>query len=190
MSDLLTTLWTVAHQALLSMGFPRQEHWSGLPFPSPGHLHNPGIKSTSPTLAGRFFTTEPPGLPRKDIVVQSPSCVWLFMTPWTAALQTSLSLTISWNLPKFISIELVMPPKHLLLCHPLLLSSLFPSIRVFSIVYRSSLPFLPPVDHVLSELSTVTRPNGVALHAMACSFTELHKLLHHNKAVTHEEEKV
>ena len=99
MSDLLTTLWTVAHQALLSMGFPRQEHWGGLPFPSPGHLHNPGIKSNSPTLVGRFFTTEPPGLPRKDIVVQLPSCVWLFVTPWTAALQISLSLTISWNLP-------------------------------------------------------------------------------------------
>ena len=47
-----------------SMGFPRQEYWSPLPFPSPGNLPNPGIKSTfpvSPALAGRFFTTEPPG---------------------------------------------------------------------------------------------------------------------------------
>ena len=55
---------SVAQQALLSMGFPRQEYWSGLPFPSPGDLPSPGIKFTSPALAGRFFTTEPPGKPR------------------------------------------------------------------------------------------------------------------------------
>ena len=55
------TPWTVAHQALLSMGFPRQEHWSGLPFPLPGDVPNPGITPTSPELAGGFVTTEPPG---------------------------------------------------------------------------------------------------------------------------------
>ena len=55
--------WTVAHQALLSMGFPRQEYRSGLPFPSPGDLPDPGIKPSSPALAGRFFTTEPLGKP-------------------------------------------------------------------------------------------------------------------------------
>ena len=54
---------TVAGQNPLSMGFPRQEYWSGLPFPSPGELPNPGVKPASPTLAGRFFTTEPPGKP-------------------------------------------------------------------------------------------------------------------------------
>ena len=55
--------WTVAHQAPLTMGFSRQEHWSGLPCPPPGDLPNPGIKlasSMSPALAGRFFTTVPP----------------------------------------------------------------------------------------------------------------------------------
>ena len=54
------TLCTVAHQASLSMGFSRLEYWSGLPFPSPGNLPDPGIgpgSSTSPALAGRFFTT-------------------------------------------------------------------------------------------------------------------------------------
>ena len=55
------TPWTVAHQASLSMGFSRQEYWSGLPFPSPEDLSDPGIKLISPALAGRFFTTEPPG---------------------------------------------------------------------------------------------------------------------------------
>ena len=48
-------------QAPLSMGFPRLEYWSGLPFLSPGDLSNPGIKPVSPALAGGFFTTEPPG---------------------------------------------------------------------------------------------------------------------------------
>ena len=56
-----------------------------------------------------------------------------FVTPWTAADQASLSITNSWNLPKLMSIELVMPSNHLILCHPLLLpSSIFPSNRVFS----------------------------------------------------------
>ena len=56
---------TVAHQAPLSMGFPRQDYWSGLPFPSPGDLLNPGIKPVSPALAGKFFTTEPPEKPKE-----------------------------------------------------------------------------------------------------------------------------
>ena len=65
--------------------------------------------------------------------VQSLSCVWLFVTPWIAACQGSLSITNSRSLPKFMSIESVMPSNHLILCHPLLLlPSLFPSIRVFS----------------------------------------------------------
>ena len=62
-SDSFETLWTVAHQAPLSMGFSRQEYWNGLPFPSPGDLPSPGITSMSPVLAGGFFTTEPPGSP-------------------------------------------------------------------------------------------------------------------------------
>ena len=51
------TTWTVAHQGPLSLGFSRQEYWSGLPFPSPGDLPDPGIEHTSPELAGRFFIT-------------------------------------------------------------------------------------------------------------------------------------
>ena len=56
-----TMLWTVAHQASLSMRFPRQEYWSGLPFPSGGDHPNPGIKPMFSALAGGFITTEPPG---------------------------------------------------------------------------------------------------------------------------------
>ena len=62
----LATLWTVASQAPLSMGFPRQEYSSGLQFPAPGDLPNLGIELVSPVspeLAGGFFTTEPPGKP-------------------------------------------------------------------------------------------------------------------------------
>ena len=65
--------------------------------------------------------------------VQWLSPVWLFVTPWTAACQASLSITNSWSLLKLMSIESVMPSNRLILCHPfLLLPSIFPSIRVFS----------------------------------------------------------
>ena len=57
------TPWTVAHQAPLSVEFFRQESWSGLPFPFPGALPYPGTEPESLALAGRFFTTEPPGSP-------------------------------------------------------------------------------------------------------------------------------
>ena len=60
---LFVTTQTVACQAPPSRGFPRQEYWSGLPFPSPGDLPNPGMEPASPALAGRFFITEPPGKP-------------------------------------------------------------------------------------------------------------------------------
>ena len=63
MSDSSVTPWTIACQAPLSTGFPRQEYWSGLPFPSSGDLPNPGFEPMSPALAGRFFTTEPPRKP-------------------------------------------------------------------------------------------------------------------------------
>ena len=67
------------------------------------------------------------------VVLQLLSYVQLFVTPWTAAHQASLSFTISLSLLKLMSIELVMPSNHLILCHPLLLlPSIFPSIRVFS----------------------------------------------------------
>ena len=64
--------------------------------------------------------------------VQSLSHVRLFVIPWTAARQASLSITNSQSLLKLLSIELVMPSNHLILCHPLLPPSIFPSIRVFS----------------------------------------------------------
>ena len=63
MSDSATP-WTVAHQASLSVGFPRQEYWSGLPVPSPGDLPDSGIKPGSPALAGGYFTAELPGKPQ------------------------------------------------------------------------------------------------------------------------------
>ena len=59
--QLFATLWTVAYQVPLSMGFSRQEYWSGLPFPSPGDLSDPWIEPASPALASEFFTTEAPG---------------------------------------------------------------------------------------------------------------------------------
>ena len=63
---LFATPWTVAHQAPLSMGFSRQEYWSGLLCSPPGDLPDPGMKPASPALAGGLLTTEPLGRPKKD----------------------------------------------------------------------------------------------------------------------------
>ena len=94
----------------------------------------------------RVLTAGPPGKPLHTLrmvnfcymnlqfsSVQLLSRVWLFVTPWTAAHHTSLSITNSWSLFKLMSIESVMPSNHLILCRSiLLLPSIFPSIRVFS----------------------------------------------------------
>ena len=115
---LSATLWTVACQVPLSMGFSRQEYWRGLLFPSPGDLPASGIETSPPV------TSIAQG--------QLLSCIRLFATPWTAASQASISIFNSQSLLKFMSIESVMPSNYLILCHPLLLPSIFPSIRVFS----------------------------------------------------------
>ena len=60
---LFATPWTVAHQAPLSMGFSKQEYWSGLPFPSPGDLPDPGIEPMSPALQAEALSSEPQGKP-------------------------------------------------------------------------------------------------------------------------------
>ena len=62
----------------MSMGFPRQEYWNGLPFPSPGDLPNPGIKPVSCALPGGFFTTQPPGKPSlaRSTLIVVPEGVW------------------------------------------------------------------------------------------------------------------
>ena len=128
MPSLTSHVWLfLIPQDLLSMGFSRQEYWSGLPCPLLGDLSNPGIQLTSlasPTLAVVFFT---------PFVVVLLSYVWLFVTPWAAACQAFLYFTISWSLFKPMSIESVKPSNHLILCRPLLLlPSIFPSFRVFS----------------------------------------------------------
>ena len=61
--QLFVNPWTIAPQTPLFMEFFKQEHWKGLPFPPLGDLPDPGTKLASPALAGRFFTTEPPGKP-------------------------------------------------------------------------------------------------------------------------------
>ena len=121
--QLCVTLSTVACQAPMSMGFSRQEYWSGLPCPPPGDLPNPGIKPVSLQFSS----------------VQWLSHVQLFATPWTAARQASLSITNSWSLPKITSTESLMSSNHLILCRPLLLlpptlpaSGSFPMSQLFS----------------------------------------------------------
>ena len=66
----LMTPWTITRQAPLSLGFSRQEYWSGLPFPSPGELPNPGIEPRSPTLQADALLSEPPGKSKVEWTVK------------------------------------------------------------------------------------------------------------------------
>ena len=81
---LFVTLWTVGHQAPLSMGFPRQEYWSGLQCLSPGALPNPGIEPTSPTLLADSLTTGPHGKSKQPIIsLQNPAYSFSFFFFWS-----------------------------------------------------------------------------------------------------------
>ena len=107
--------------------------------PCPRNVPSMPLTPNSPCARHHDFTfmntceQRPPFVTHVIVVVQSLSHVWLFVTPWTAAHQASLSFIISWSLLKLMSIESVMPSNHLILYHSLLLlPSIFPSIRVFS----------------------------------------------------------
>ena len=185
---LLATPWTAAYQAPPSMGFSRQEYWSGVPLLSPcvqpvGYECKNCLPRVSLILCALILTIfsliylgniiqyshskkvtrlcksytgpllfNPLGNPSfycfLIVVVQSLSHIQLFVTPWTAACQASLSFTISQSLLKLKSIESMMSSNHLILCCLLLLLPwVFPSIRVFSL----SLLFVSQVAKV-SEL--------------------------------------
>ena len=75
---LSATTWTVAYKVSPSMGFSRQEYWSGLPFPTPGDLLDPGIELGSPTWQADALPSEPPG---KPIVLIKGITLWII--PWT-----------------------------------------------------------------------------------------------------------
>ena len=131
---LFSTLGTVACQAPLSMA--RILEWVAMPS-SQGSFSSraPTHVSSSFCIAGRFYTTEPLGNHEQDQFssVQLLSHVRLFVTPWTAARQASLSITNSQSLLKHMSIESVMSSNHLIFCRPLLLPpSIFHRVRVFS----------------------------------------------------------
>ena len=111
------------------------------------------------------------------VSVQSLSCVWLFVVPWTAAHQASLSITNSWSLLKLMSIELVMPSNHLILCHPLLLPSIFPSIRgLFQSV--SSLHQVAKVLELLYTLPQLKNLYYNMLHRQSLDDRDNHTLEH------------
>ena len=88
---LFVTPWALACQVPLSMVFLRQEYLSGLPFPSPGDLPNPGIKSATPLLAGRFFTAESPG--KHFYSLYSIKSYYKMMAMISCAMQFPCSLT-------------------------------------------------------------------------------------------------
>ena len=110
------------------MGFSTQEYWSELPWPSPGNLPEPGMESNLRHCRQILYHLS------YISSVQLTSHVWLFATPWTATHQASLSISNSWSLLKLMSIALVIPPSHLILCCPFLLPhQSFPASRSFPI---------------------------------------------------------
>ena len=128
------TPWTVASQAPLSMGFSRQEYWNELQCSPPGDLPNPGIKPSLPHFRQILYCLSHQGSIQFSSV-QLLSCVRLFVTPWIAARQASLSITNSWSLLKLMSIESVIPSNHLILCRCLLLLLLiFKHISLFNLI--------------------------------------------------------
>ena len=103
-SNSFVPLWTIAHQAPLSMGFYSQEYWSGLPCPSPGDLPHPGIKPASPASAHGFFTTEPPKKPvRNNIRVQVLLVLLVFWVRWSLSSVNSLIILLA-NFPDRVAV--------------------------------------------------------------------------------------
>ena len=94
-SSLCCTIWTVARQAPLFVGFPRQEYWSDFPFPSPGDLLDLGIEFKSPALQADSLPLSHLGSPIVSMKVKSLSCGQLFAIPWAAAHQDPLSMGFS-----------------------------------------------------------------------------------------------
>ena len=97
----LGTPWTVAHQAPLSMGFPKQEYWGGLPFPSPGDLPDPGIKPRSPALQADSLPTKLWGKPQRKNMER----YFFWNNSYLDTSQLTLKNTcIFWSLPPFTSL--------------------------------------------------------------------------------------
>ena len=104
---LSATPWTVAHQPPLSMTLSRQEYWSGLPFPSPGHRRLPGMElvpGASPALAGRLFTPAPPGSPSRS------SLLWIRLK-WTWLCRHIFVILFAFLVDKYPEVGL---PDHLM----------------------------------------------------------------------------
>ena len=142
---LLATPWTVTHQTPLSLGFCRQEYWTGLPFPPPEDLPNPGIKSTSPVSPA----LQEDSLPAEPIVKHLTQCmlgcfshVWLFVTPWTVAHKAPLSMGFS---GKNTGVG----------CH-FLLQGIFPTRGSSLHWHVGSLPLAPPGKPIWLNRSLLT----------------------------------
>ena len=131
--QLFTTSWTVAHQALLSMGFSRQEYWSGFLWPPPGALPDPGIEPASlvsPALVEGFFTTSITWEAKINFQFSHSAMSDSLQPHGPQHARLPCPLPTPGTSSDFI--KSVMPSTHLILCCPfLLLSSVFPTIRLF-----------------------------------------------------------
>ena len=165
MSNSSATLWTVAHQAPLSMGFPRQEYWSGLSFASPTDLPNPGTESAFPAMAGGFLTTEPPGKPY----------TWLYMV-FSLELQLcyksflpSQSKLVMWSCVPSLS---TVPQSELICGDVYILWALFPKVNhVEMCIFSEHCSPIRVSDVEMCTFSEHCFPIKVS-HVEMCTFSE------------------
>ena len=118
------TSWTIAHQAPLSMGFPRQEYWSGLPFPPPGDLPDPGMQLVYPTVAFRFFTSEPLVTIKPCLIGQFSSVTQSCPILCDPMICSMPGLPVHHQLPEFTQTHVHWVGDAIQLSHPLLSPSL------------------------------------------------------------------
>ena len=203
MSDSFVGPWTVTRQAPLSMGFSRQECWSGLPFPLPGALLDPRIDLRACALAGRFFTTEPPGK-QWDLWIQCQIFL-LALSHFSLVTHTHTHTHLHMHAHTFTHLYLPLLPLHVhfrslylkpssptnftfisnlhLLCpQPEFINCSFNilikfSVRHFNILASPSIPFCFPGDSLLEPLALLTHPGLAGLdtsHTAGTSSWEFH----------------
>ena len=148
--QLFATPWTVAHQAPPSMGFSRQEYWSGLPFPSPGNLPDPGIEPRSPALQADAFTSEPPGKPSRSLLF-----ICFICSNMSVLIPNFITLNVNQNpYQELPGMQLSSVPSLLVhLSDPSLLSVLLPCYSLFG-DKDFAVPYsyeVPPSSHLVNS---------------------------------------
>ena len=149
-SDSFATPWTVARQASLSMGFSRQENWSGLPHPPPGDLPNPGTETRSPALQADSLSSEPPG---KPVTTDGPQFIMVWLSVFSFTILWKWCVSSRNGTPSFESWSF--PGKGPVVCSSLLMPGSGSELQV-------------PVSHDIPRLKGQYASNCSVFHFQNC----------------------